>query len=401
MVQLLVFLPGGGMKKRTYSLQMYTSLMQGSTGLADVGGLDLTRAARGYRHSNVDIGGFQSASFSIGSETASRNTLCGMYDTLLGCRLVENTYTSGLYNPDTSYWSSLAAWEGIVAELVLTLDGIRHRRSLDPATWHNRVRVDYSSEIGDRKTLNWLSDASSRDSFGDCQFLYSLDERTVAAATAFQADRLRHHAWPVSRMVDSVTAGVEQPENSLEVTCMGYWVTANWQYYEANIAAANASTVISTLLAATQFLTAGGIEINAMQTGVQAERRPERIGNLLAAKAAEGDGINPWLIGCYGGRKVYYDTRPTTPTLFYRRGRLLDKAESPVLFPTVRAGQILHNASAPIGSMPPGSTSAENDPRNAYVQRVEFDADAGSLSLYFDNEDKPLTIYQPVEETKE
>ena len=145
-------------------------------------------------------------------------------------------------------------------------------------------------------------------------------------------------------------------------------------------------------------LTAGGIETNTLQSGVDAEGNPERIGNLLAAKAAEGDGVNPWLIGCYGGRKVYYDVRPTTPTLFYRRGMLLDKTESPVLFPTVRAGQILHNASAPIGSLPPGSTSAENDPRNAYVSRVEFDADAGSLSLYFDNEDRPLTVYQPAED---
>ena len=322
---------------------------------------NITHLAQDWQRSTWRVGGYYLGSFQVGEITSVR--LAGYFDQWLGQRLTEKTL-------------GMTSWEGIIYEMRLVLDGIEYIRTLDPDYWHNKVKVVYSSDIGDREEIAWSENTDSSDEYGEAQQIITLAGATSAAATALQGRSLLAFAWPRSRMAGGMlrpgARAAQRESDGLYVTVAGYWATLNWRYREATISDTAYNSVV-TLVGASEFVSIGRAEANSMDLLLDCEPIAQRLGDLLEDTIGHGDASgNVWQGGVYADRKFVYEQAPTTVTHFLRDGQLVNAAGVPVVPELVEPGFLLKNASAPTGGQPPGVSSLWDDPQVSYVDEVEF-----------------------------
>lgn len=368
------------------SLHLYSRPIQSSTAAAFIG--DLGAVARDYRRSSQAVGGYWSASFTLYQTDLARTELANFYNSNLGCRLVEAAF-------------GITAWEGIIFEMTLKQKGSAFRQTMKPELFHNRVKVFYSDNIGSRAEIAWSENTDSSDIFGESELVISLAGSTSAAATALRDTHLTEFAWPRSREVQGDSygeAGGRPTPDTLEITAVGYWGNLNQRYRETSTTA-GASSLITTLVAASEFVTAGRIETNADSSFIDCYPIPQRLGDLIRGIIEQGDSTGAvWQGGVYADRELIYEEAPTEWTYQKRGTELLDKAGNPVQLALVKSGFLLYNASAPTGWARPGTSSDWDDPHIRYVDRVEFVAGGrgglDELRLSFPGEDMSMSVLQ-------
>jgi hypothetical protein len=324
---------------------------------------NFTGIARGWRRSTRAVGGYWLGSFTLSD--ISRDILMWWYNNYLGKTVEEQTL-------------GMTSWEGLIYEMDLTLNGIRYRRTLDREWWHNKINV-YYRDGNVQASTGWTEDTDSSDEYGEMNYIDTVGEATAAGAAAVVLTRLEDYAFPRSRM----TGGLEFSDkpgraagDQLQVTVAGYASTMNWRYREASIAATAADTAITTLVGASEFITAGTIEANTLSIDADCTT-PQRLWDLCEDIILQGDASgNRWVGGVYDDRQFDYNAAATTVSHYIRDGRLYDSVGQRVIPSLLKPNFIVRNASAPSGGTPVGG-NVWDDPRNAWITEVEFIAPDG------------------------
>ncbi len=340
---------------------------------------DLTGIARGWRRATRAVGGYWTGEFTV---DLPWDEIAEAWQTWLGCRIVE--YTAGI-----------VTWEGLIYEMRLVQGGREYLLSLAPDLFHNRVQVVYTDAVGAQATIAWSENADSSAEFGRRDLLLSLGGATSAAATALRDRHLEQFGWPRARATGGIQFGeAARPASpgGLQVSCVGYWATLGWRYYETTTTAA-ASSLIGTLVGASEWITTGQIDANTLSVQIDCAN-PRLLGDLLDEVIAAGDvSGNVWQGGVYAGRKFDYSQAPTVPTHYISGGQLRDLGGMRPLYPTVRPGILVRNRDEPVGLQPAGASSVWDDPQVAYVEEVEY-AYPDGLRLKFGGADEGVLLLE-------
>ncbi len=287
--------------------------------------------------------------------------LTDFYNTWIGMKIVESTF-------------GITSWEGIVWQLDLIKNGINYRQTLNPRYWHNRIKVLYTDPYGSPQEIAWSENTDSSSIYGEMEYIYAIGETTSGGATAKRDVALEENAWPRSRTIGGVSVGDPTPSLSgdgLYVTVAGLGVTLNWQYRETSETAV-ASTLLTTLIGETDFVTVGRIETNSLSVRVGGDPA-RRIGDLIEDIVGQGDvADNIWKGGVYADQKYIYEQAPTTIDYILQNGALLNAAGVPVNPALINPGFYVRDTSAPKGGQPPGTSNIWDDPQVSYCDEVEF-----------------------------
>jgi hypothetical protein len=357
-----------------HNLLLYQRPNQGEPFIANI-----THLAPDWSRSVAALGGYKLGTFTVTEQELTRHELIDWYSNYLGHVVREDTY-------------GMTTWEGLIYELRLRLGGIEYVRTLDPEWWHNRVKVIYSNDIGERSQIGWIGNDDAAAEYGRMEYVVSLGGATATGAAQMQARHLREFAWPRSRMVGQVEVGgggSGQPDG-LSVTVAGFWATLNWRYYETSLTA-QASALVGALVATSEWIAAGRIEANALSVRAACDI-PQRLGDLIELIAEQGDASgNVWNVGVYAGKRLVYEPAPVEPDYYLQSGRLTDRGGGEVVPSLMPAGVLVRNLDAPTGGMPAGAASAWDDPTVGYVEDAEYAA-PDRLRLRFYGQEESIAM---------
>lgn len=347
-----------------FSLTLYEKLLVSSTTRI----ANLTRHAPNWARSIRAVGGYWQGDFTIKPNTMPIIEMIDFFNRGIGRRIVEDTH-------------GITTWEGEIVQMDLTLDGITYRRTMDSERWHNRVKVAYTDNATNIATATaWSEDTDSSDVYGESEYIDLVGSNySATVAEALRDRRLAENAFPKSVPVGGLTfaRGITQRQDSLRVNCAGYVFGMNRRYRESDIAAANVSTQISTLVGNSEFVTAGSIDTNALSVPVKCSDISQRLWDVIEELILMGDGSgNRWVGGVHEDRKFDYNLAETAVTHYWRDGRLLNKASAPVVASMIKPDIVVRISGAPIGVVPPGGDVIDN-PRNVWIEEVEFIAPDG------------------------
>ena len=313
-----------------------------------------------WRRTKQALGGYHLGRFAI--KNRGMQELTDFYNTWLGFKIVETTF-------------GMESYSGIIWQLDLIKNGVNYRRTLDPRVWHNRINVYYNDANYEQQTTGWSENTSSSDIYGEMEFIYSLGGALSSSATALRDRALVEHAWPISRNVGNVDVSEAKPQLSgdgLYITTAGFKSTLNWQYYTSDTPA-TASSLINTLVGASEFVTAGRIETNSLSSRVECSEIPQRVGDLVDSIIGQGDSSgNVWKGGVYADQKFVYEQAPTTVDYELQGGKLYQSGVVVDALPLVNPGFYIRDTNAPTGYQPPGTSNIWDDPQVSYCHEVEF-----------------------------
>ena len=246
-----------------------------------------------------------------------------------------------------------------------------------------------------RQTADWSENTDASDEYGEMNYIVTLGGATPEAAESLRARHLTEHAWPRSRKLgggSSQGTGKKGDPVTLEVTAAGFWATLNWRYRESS-RIATASALITTLVGASELVTAGRIETNEMRVKVDADPIPKRLGDAIEDIIEQGDlSGNVWQGGVVAGQVLNYEQAPTTVAYYERPdGVLVNVVRDPVWPTLMEAGVLLMDEGAPGGGQPAGTSSAWDDPRVGYVDEVRFVA-PDILEYHLAGEEPGVTV---------
>ena len=324
-------------------------------------GGDLVQVARRYRRSSRAIGGYWTGSFELSQEDLTRFELAEFYNRHLGAFFKEKT-------------TGLTTWEGYIVEMRYIQDGVGYVQSLKPRWFHNRIWVLFSDDVGTRTATSKANNTDSQAEFGILAQVYSKAGVSTTGADALRDTALVKFAWPRSRQFGGAAfnSSAQVRPDKVQVYLAGYWFTMNWRYRAASATGA-ASTLLTTLVGTTEFVTAGRIETQSDSLHYDAAPIPRRTADIMAEIIEQGDSTGAiWKGGVYRDRKFNYQAVPKRAR-FERRGtQLLNAGGNVVPFTTVEPGFLLENRSTPTGWPRPGTANDFDNPRVHYIDEVEF-----------------------------
>lgn len=330
--------------------------------------LDLTHLARGWKRECAAVGGQVGGSFEVAD--TPRRLLNEYFNTWLGCVVRERTY-------------GMLTFEGYIQELRMVIDGVEYQRTLDIDVFHNAINAVYSSGVGARAWATTVQDTSSQATYGTVEYVISLGGTTAAAAEAVRDRHLEEYGLPRTRMSGGVVVGENNLADVLYVSVAGFWATLNWRYRTTTLTD-TASALVSTLAAASQFVTAGNVQTNSLSIRLDCYPNPRRLGDLLREVVEAGDASgNQYTIGVYG-RRLEYAVVPTAATYVLHGGRMTDSLGNLAVLPLIKPGFLLRNGT-------------QHEALAAYVAETAWDADAQELALRFGEEDSVLVLSNQVQ----
>lgn len=325
-----------------------------ATGTNEV--IDITSVARDWQRSSRALGGCWEGMFT--AQGLARADMVRWFEQCLGYGVTER-------------YCGLVTWHGYIYEMRLRLDGVEYLRSLAPQQWHNRVKVRYSVS-GAQQATAWAENIDSMAAYGTMDYVLDIGEATAAQAQALQARHLEHYAWPATRVVSPIEPGrVGGLGDSLQVVCAGWWSRLNWRVYETTVSA-TATSAISTLVGACDFVTVGVVDQNDLAVKVDCST-PRRIGDAVEEIVALGDADGHlWNCGVWRDHQLEYRHGDATATYWLRRGQLLYAGGGPVPPPLVEPGRWAFVYDAPVGLQPSPQAGLYDDPRYCFLEEVRF-----------------------------
>lgn len=226
---------------------------------------------------------------------------------------------------------------------------------------------------GTQKETDWSEDTDSSDIYGESGYIEVLPEECYAVtAEAARDRRLVDHAFP--RSIPSGGLSSDEPQsggNQLAVTCAGYVFSANRRFYETNVEPLAISTQITTLVAATEYLTDGGILVNDTITSpLTGDDMPFKIWDEIEGLALLGDSsANRYVASVGPGRLFRYDLAETEMLYEWRNGQLR-YATGQLVPPTLITPDIIVRLEAPLVVAGPGQSWQVIT--QSYISEVEF-----------------------------
>lgn len=200
------------------SLIAYESLTQSQGLYAREFVDDLTANHDSYNHVISAVGGFDTASFTLGGTSE-------YLDDWLNDGLMRRIVC---YNPE-----GIPAWEGLVSQLELTAGSLKKTRSIDQL--YNRIYMRYSPldtsvspPLESAPTTLIFNDISSQLDFGVKAAIISGGGRVDA--TAFDWGRTVLRESKDIKVGESVNTGATEAY-TLHVSCLGYYHTLKWLPY--------------------------------------------------------------------------------------------------------------------------------------------------------------------------
>ena len=361
------------------NLQLFQRPAQGTAAL-----LDLSPVVADWSETTRAVGGYLTASFSLSDARAAGAArgrqptwtpaqITDFYDSYLGCLIRRVT-------------AGLTCWEGLVYEMRLTVNGVEYTRTLGADWWHNRVKLIFTDETTGAPALSWIENVAAQAQFGRMEFVITSGKMTSSAALALQTRHLLEYAWPRSRMsndslVVTPASGGPAAGVQLEVLCAGFWATLNWRYQETPLDG-SAHDLVTTLANASEFVTAGRVEANALPVLLDiTDTAPQRLGDLLESVIAQADAAgNRWQGGVYAGRCLRYEPIPSVPR--YVWNNTLQTVGGGLVIPElVEPGALIRIATGLSAQGPRGGApTIWSDPQLAYIEAIEY-SQAGGLTL--------------------
>lgn len=354
------------------ALSVFNPLALGGTYLAD-----LTNLYTSYTHKTLAVGGYWTAQI------------------VLNLTLVEaeDWYENGLgrqiktYNP-----AGVVIWEGFVNQVTLNAGALSQIRGplMEVA---NRVSTVYSPldvtvypPVSGTTTVTTIAENTAS------QAQYGIIEKVVSAGTTTDenAEKVRdvflnENRNPKTSGQVSLSLGSAQ-NTVITLDCIGNvnWLTA-YIYNNASTAFELVSDKIIAIIAAdpNSYLSASvnEIEENSFLTPA-VENRNRFAWDILTELVSLGNDVNDTrrLFGVYADRVPYYTSQPKTIAYHHR---LTDPAQA-VTTPTgalvypwdVQPGKWLHVPDFLIGRSFPASDNLADDPRNLFIESVDFTAPA-------------------------
>jgi hypothetical protein len=313
-----------------------------------------------WRRSKRSIGGYHLGRFEV--VNVGIHELTEFYNTWIGHTLEEYTY-------------GITSYSGLVWQLDLIKNGINYRRTLDPRFWHNRVKIKYTDPDGAPGVIDWSENTDSSGVYGEMEYIKAVGETTSAGATGEQDRELKDFAWPRSRVTGSINVNpspLGEGNARLLITIAGFGATMNWQYRET-AETAGVSTLITTLVGETEFVTAGRIEANSLSVRVGGATIGRRIGDLIADIISEGNASGDiYKGGVYANKEFIYEPAPTNVEYELRDGRLYNVGGVQVTPSILNPGFYVRDSNAPTGMQPTGTSNIWDDPQVHYCDEVEY-----------------------------
>jgi len=236
--------------------------------------------------------------------------------------------------------------------------------------------INHVANAGVQFETDWAETTGSSEIYGESEYIDVLpDECNSTAAEANRDRRLLEHAYPkTSPNGGWVAGGAGLGQNQLYVACSGYVFSMNRRFYENDVIPAAASTQIGTLVAASEFVTAGGIDTNDMPIPIGCGSIPLRIWDQIESFIKMGDTSgNRWAGGVYRGRVFDYHLAETQPAFSWSKDRLVDDLGHPMQ-PTLIRPDIIVRIGSPFVTEP---LSGNEWDKNVYIEEVEFVAPNG------------------------
>jgi hypothetical protein len=248
--------------------------------------------------------------------------------------------------------------------------------------WNGDVaaKVPISYEVsnvllaGTQQETAWTENTDSSDIYGESEYIDVLaDECYAAAADAARDKRLNANAYPRSIPTGGLSSG--QPRSGgdqLAVTCAGFVFGMNRRFYETNVEPVDISTQISTLVAASEFVTAGSILVNdTLQVPLTGADITTLLWDNAEGLILMGDTSgNRYRGGVNTGRLFDYDLAATDVLYQWKSGRLEYMTGQPVPATLIRP-DILVRLGAPLTVAAPGSSDWSSQ-ADLYIAEVEF-----------------------------
>lgn len=333
----------------------------------------LTSQINSYSHEVRAIGGYASASLSIGDKQ----------------RKIEDWIEYGLGRHITVYSPSLVViWEGFVNQISATLGPFQF--TVGPLLdIKNRVYGSYSAidtsvtppTIGTEATVTTVNNTTSQDRFGIIEDAFSLNEATNTEASQLLNMIINdpNRAYPPTSR-DSNLSGDNGP--SVQIDCLGYW---NWlkAYSYSNTAGTgniNLSAKIQDVLGASPnslfstdytMIASNTTQVKDYEDGT---RKAEAI--LIDMNPLGDSSYNAYTMGFYAGRRFIYQPIPTEIAYQQRiagsRG-IVNPLDAIIRPWTVLGARYIFYPDFLIGRHPPASgTALGQDPRSGFIETVSF-----------------------------
>ena len=253
--------------------------------------------------------------------------------------------------------------------------------------------VSHVERAGASEATAWAETTDSSNIYGESCFIDVRGEMIQAAAEGIRDRRLAEHAYPNSVPTGGL-ANDDAPmrrEAYIDVVCAGYVYSMNRRFMEVDVIPAAVSTQVGVLVDGTadaaELVTAGNIDTNAgISPSLLYSEMPGRLWDICEELAEQGDGSGArWVAGVYEGRKLNYEAAATTVTHYWRNGKLYD-ATGVEVYPTmIRPNFILEMDAVPFG-ITPGSANAWDNPRQYFIEEVEFIAPRSYRLIPFEGE---------------
>ena len=332
---------------------------------------DFTRYAQQYKQSIRASGGFWQASWVFSTDGGGDAK-----------KSVDTTFLLRWYDEALMYVmqnkvGGLVAWDGFVAEMELSMNGLTERRSV--LDMSNTVRVKYTDENGDEQQTDWYINDLSVSRFGRKEEVIDLSEITTEEAEAYAQAYLRENGWPHSRPTKIDLSGSDI--SALTVTAVGRVGTANFKYTDAGdgVTVGNADESVRLIIENdTQFLTPNALRVNDLQILQKpkdnAQRAYDRIQEIEGMGRVTGDTHEIWRFAVWeDGRANYvpFDNEPIYKWL--ANGRLVSPSMGEIDAWLMRPG-VVRNHGRVGQEMPPGSLLQRTN--DIYIAEIEVSAGA-------------------------
>ena len=198
------------------------------------------------------------------------------------------------------------------------------------------------------------------------------EECYAAAAEASRDRRLLDYAYPRSIPSGGLSGGEPQSGgDQLAVTCAGYVFSMNRRFYEANVMPLDVSVQLRTLIAASEYVTDGGVLDNdTIKVPLTGESMTFRLWDEIEQLIALGNSSGTRYVGGVGNERQFrYDLAETEMLYEWRNGQLR-YATGQLVPPTMITPDIIVRLEAPLVVPAPGATF--QSPVQAYITEVEF-----------------------------
>lgn len=285
------------------SIRVHTPLAMGATFITDV-----NRYAANYRQSRRMLGGYWAASFNLNAMPDSEK---------------RHFFTQRIGGHITCLYKGNIVWEGLIWSMDLRNKGVTRRITLQDT--RNAIKTTYNDLSGSNQTTTWYTKPNSISRFGRIEEILHLDKVATATAQAYAQTVVAESQIPLPNAL-SFAEPKEDEETTLEIDCVGYAYTLNFEYLNITDTPRDINDAISAALTASTngFIDEGAIAANTVE--VAPPDTDTKIWDWLLEITEIGDGSTPYTIQILNRRRLTYQPLSPNPTLTWDGKQIRTKA---------------------------------------------------------------------------